>query len=381
MAMSEEGKLKTKALAFLVILVLLVLGVVLIGGCSGRGPIMGADWQGEWVDQSRVTSTPFRACSIAVDGEGRPHVAYGRNHLYYAAREADGWKVQIVDAEENAGSHAHVMVDRSGYPHIGYEGTISMEERLCDLRHAYFDEYEWIVETVPSPEKIGWLAISLDVSGHPVFVYLDSSEWFSSQQHVLRYLRWNGDAWKSEPIVEDYTPGTSLVLDQEGQPWVSYLSGVSITEVFVAHKEDQRWEVAKIVELPGEPGGNTSIAVDAAGHPHLTFYDSGRGALMYVFWDGEHWQIQEVDNDGDVGAGASLALDTSGHPHIAYADTTNGTLKYAHWNGSAWQIEVVETRHVSALSLALDAEGGVHIAYMVAVGHQIRYAYHAPTSP
>ena len=372
--------MNTKKLTPLIILALYFFELFLVGGCSSREPVTGEGWQVEWVDQSRIASTYFRSCSIAVDGEGRPHIAYGREHLSYAVREADGWKVQIVDAEENAGADAHILIDGAGYPHSGYIRTTSIEERLHGLRHAYFDEYEWIVETVPSPEKIGWLAISLDVSGHPVFVYLDSSEWFSSQQHVLRYLRWNGDAWKSEPIVEDYTPGTSLVLDQEGQPWVSYLSGVSITEVFVAHKEDQRWEVAKIVELPGEPGGNTSIAVDAAGHPHFVFYDSGRGALMYVFWDGEHWQIQEVDNEGDVGAGASLALDALGHPHIAYADTTNGTLKYAHWNGSTWQIEVVETRHVSALALALDAEGGVHIAYMVG-SHQIRYAYHAPTRP
>ncbi|MCD4737664.1 MAG: hypothetical protein K8R89_00175 [Anaerolineae bacterium] len=373
--------MKSKALTFLVVLILLVLGVVLIGGCSGREPLMGENWQGEWVDQSRVASTYFRYCSIAVDGEGRPHIAYGRNYLYYAAREDDGWKVQIVDTEENAGVDAIVMVDKSGCLHIGYMGTISMEKFLSDLRHAYFDGHEWIVETVPSPEKIDWSAVTLDASNRPVFVYLDSSEWFSSQQHVLRYLEWNGSAWESEPIVEDFAINSSVALDQEGQPWVSYLSGAFTTEVFMAHKDDQRWGIAKIMEIPGEPLVGTSIAVDAAGHPHLTFYDSGHGALMYVCWDGEHWQIQEVDNDGDVGAGASLALDTLGHPHIAYADTTNGTLKYAHWNESEWQIEVVETRHVSALSLALDAEGGAHIAYMVAVGHQIRYAYHAPTSP
>jgi len=373
--------MNTKKLTPLIILSLYFFELFLVGGCSSKEPVTGEGWQVEWVDQSRVASTYFRYCSIAVDGEDRPHIAYGREHLSYAVREADSWKVQIVDAEENAGSGVHIMIDKSGYPHIGYEGTISLEERLHDLRHACFNGHQWIVEVVPSPAKIELSAATMDISDHPVFVYLDSSEWSSAhKQHVLRYLRWDGSTWESEPVVEDFAINSSVALDQEGHPWVSYLSGAFTTEVFVAHKDDQRWEVAKIMELPGEPLVGTSTAVDAAGHPHLTFYDSGHGALMYVFWDGKYWQIQEVDNEGDVGAGASLALDALGHPHIAYADTTNGTLKYAHWNGSAWQIEVVETRHVSALSLALDAAGGVHIAYMVG-SHQIRYAYHAPTSP
>src|SRR5512136_173662 len=51
-------------------------------------------------------------------------------------------------------------------------------------------------------------------------------------------------------------------------------------------------------------GGN-SLALDALGRPHITYYD---GALQYARYDGAAWYLSPVDSSGDVGAWNSLAL-------------------------------------------------------------------------
>ena len=84
---------------------------------------------------------------------------------------------------------------------------------------------------------------------------------------------------------------------------------------------------------------DNSLALDAAGHPHLAY---GGDHLYYAYYDGENWQVQTVDAGLQVGVHASLQLDANGRPHIAYYDRANDDLKYASYNGTAWHIETVD---------------------------------------
>ncbi len=132
----------------------------------------------------------------------------------------------------------------------------------------------------------------------------------------------------------------------------------------------------------------SDMAIDAAGHPHLSYMDSTTGELKYTNFDGARWHTQ-TPADGCVGY-TSLALDAHGYPHISYyakngTEYLEGNLKYAYFDGSGWQVEVVDEQAGTGFdnSLVLDSKGSPHISYYAlnstssggtGVG-QLRYAY------
>jgi len=71
----------------------------------------------------------------------------------------------------------------------------------------------------------------------------------------------------------------------------------------------------------------TSIALDVAGSPHISYFDNTNQDLKYAAFDGSAWNIETVDSTGYVGEYPSLALDATGKPHISYRDRINYDLR------------------------------------------------------
>jgi hypothetical protein len=92
---------------------------------------------------------------------------------------------------------------------------------------------------------------------------------------------------------------------------------------------DGSWSI-ETVDSEENMGYFTSIALDANGHPHISYYAGlPNENLKYARWTGSAWAIETVDSEGWVGAYTSIALDANGYPHISYYDITNRDLKYA----------------------------------------------------
>jgi hypothetical protein len=153
-----------------------------------------------------------------------------------------------------------------------------------------------------------------------------------------------------------------LNLDDDAHPHISYQA--------TSGPKYARWDGSQWVKQPVDSGSlaerGTSLSLDETGNPNVSYYDGYGFNLKYAHWDGSEWDLQTVDGLGtndQIGQNSSLDLDADGYPHIAYTNKTDGVVKYAYWDGSQWISETVESARNFGTPLTLDTDGNPHIAY------------------
>ncbi len=172
---------------------------------------------------------------------------------------------------------------------------------------------------------------------------------------------------------------TSLQLDGSGYPVVSYRNAVPDPDLKVLHCNDPNCTGADDSITSPDTGGTvgswSSLALDASGHPVVSYFDGTNGHLKVLHCNdpdcaGDDESVTSPDTGTNVGQCTSLVLDSAGSPVVSYFDGTNSDLKVLHCNdpdctGADESITSPDTyvNGGQSTSLALDGSGYPVVSY------------------
>ncbi|MCP4228587.1 MAG: hypothetical protein GY771_00360, partial [bacterium] len=224
-----------------------------------------------------------------------------------------------------------------------------------------------------------WSHLELDSIENPHIIYRRP---FFAEELVYAYYNFHSahPSWGITTVIEDRVYGYSLALDENDMPHISFYDTFGGRLMYIYHDGDT-WNTSTVDRF-AYIESLTSIAIDQKGNPHIAYYDGTNDDLKYAYWTGSFWAISVVDSVGDVGKYCSLELSSNDYPHITYKDDTNHWLKYAFKSGSTWriyEIDDVSNPGGGCLNdLELDAYDRPHVAYQgypALSTYSLKYAY------
>ena len=95
--------------------------------------------------------------STQIDSNGRLHIAYGGDYLYYSHQDDAGqWQTAVVDPISNVGRHAMLQLDSTDTPHIIYLDATAQQWGLATRKADFFDakaDLESVLHQVADPRE------------------------------------------------------------------------------------------------------------------------------------------------------------------------------------------------------------------------------------
>ncbi len=307
--------------------------------------------------------------ALAIDAADYLHVAYnGGGVVRYDYWDGTLWATTTVT---NSASALSLALDATGLPHLAFQSADGWR-----VQYAWYDGATWQIENVGNCGYLRGPSLAIGPDGRPRLS-------FRCWDAALQYRERTETGWIEPSIVESWGLDPSLVIDGEGHAHVIYClqnhSGMTCRAVKYASNDGTGWVLAEVDRgSEGYFDGPISLAVDAAGQPHLGYFDTSceGGCLKYAAYDGNSWRAEVVANPGWPcwDCTVTLAVDSAGRPHLAYNDS-DGALHYAYNDGSAWVITNLGWLGYG-VSLALDGSDNLHLSFFNESA-QLVYAWYA----
>lgn len=245
------------------------------------------------------------------------------------------------------GLFTSLVLDGTGNPVISYRDATNglLKVLHCDDPNCEEDE-SGNITTPDTTGNVGeYASLALD-GGNPVVAYFDVGN------NDLKVLRCGDSTCSSgNTIKSPDTAGVvgrflSMVLDGVGNPVISYHQASNGGALKVLHCGDpvcdgtlglpHSTNSIATPDMDGLVGEYTSIKLDAAGNPVISYFDETNGALKFLHCGDANCAgdpspniVVTADKNRESGYDTSLVLDMAhgGLPLVVYSDQASGNLK------------------------------------------------------
>jgi hypothetical protein len=332
---------------------------------------------------------------------GQPPAAHGG--AWQIETAAPSWEAPVPENPPD-GRAISLILDQKDIAHLGYYNATEGEIRYATRRNG-----TWADEHVGSSAGTFSVSIAVDPTGNPSVTYGDGFH-FGNLIHAEKA----GTSWTVTRVdrgsaggIEDSVLGnaghySSLVIDDQGDPHVSYNDGREFSNLNYAVRRNGSWTTSVVYRgingrLLGNTGFDSSLKPDASGNPRIAFRDGNYyGSLMFAEKDGTGWRVTKIDQGwkwdnetlpdpwGNTGWFPSLALDSDGDPVIAYYDANEKSLMNAQrmWPRTefvTWPVglpaSVAANDTGRFVTLAIDRRDHRHMAFCTAPAGSLYYTF------
>jgi hypothetical protein len=282
--------------------------------------------------------------ALAFGPDNIPHIVFhdhGQGDLIHSTKTGGVWVNTPLNTNGHDGWSCAVTVDALNRPHVTYLDPIVRSPTGRGVEYAWRDGLSWNIEAdIGANPYVTWFngtSIDLDDQGNPWISYFDDIPM------DLMLAAKSGGTWTINPVDSPGDVGrwSSMKLDAGGEPRIAYYVSLSPTSgiVRLAQSTGSAWIFTNVdtlenVDLAAVPEHMIALDIDAQGITHLAYCD--RKVLSYAtvvgsFVTSKEVLVDERSSPDLLGQRASLAVDAAGNPHISYVGFTDASLQSVYY--------------------------------------------------
>ena len=177
-----------------------------------------------------------------------------------------------------------------------------------------------------------------------------------------------------------------ITVDSSNRVHATYHDATANSLKYTYRPSGGNWAAPITVNNTAAGSFGNGIAVDPDGGVHISYYHSDNGNLMYAYASAPtaSFESRIVDSQGITGWFSSIALDAANSPHITYASFSALKPKYARLrNGSFMTVTVAESaeydinNNSNSTATVIDGAGYVNMIYTT-TDEELRRAVYLP---